>query len=465
MRFLSPAFLLTLALAVPGLPLAPPTGVGVSALPGLTALAWADDDDDDDDGGSSSSGRSGFSGGGERWRPFERQRQRSSQRAPAPRVQPPPAFAPEIVVRDLAPDDLVILLAEGFVLIQALALPGEIGTLTRLAPPQGTTLEAGRTRVRGLASGLDADFNHYYRAGQGAEAPRPARPLAAAQPAPTPCRHANCAAWDLVGWPAARADLPGCAVTLPVGVIDTGVNPDHDLLTGARLAVVRLADEGQPPSRAVHGTAVVSLLIGTGADRVSGLIPEAEVIAADIFSRAGTDERADVVALIRGLEEMAARGVRVVNLSLAGPPNAVLDLTLARLIGQTGMLIVAAVGNGGPQAEPAYPAAHPGVLAVTAVDGRMRIYGAAQRGAHVDLAAPGVNLLTATSVRGARAQTGTSFAVPFVTATAAVLMSRHPTWTAGDVLTWLRDNARDLGAEGPDEMFGRGLLSAAALCD
>ncbi|MEM6376176.1 MAG: S8 family serine peptidase, partial [Pseudomonadota bacterium] len=60
--------------------------------------------------------------------------------------------------------------------------------------------------------------------------------------------------------------------------------------------------------------------------------------------------------------------------------------------------------------------------------------------------------------------TGTSFAVPYVTATAAVLLSVDPTRTPQDVANWLAANARDLGAEGPDEIFGWGLLQAGGAC-
>jgi subtilisin family serine protease len=253
-------------------------------------------------------------------------------------------------------------------------------------------------------------------------------------------------------------------VTLPIGILDTGVNIDHEFLAGAQVDLVTLSDTTVDPSRAVHGTAVTSLLVAPPGGRVEGLIPEAKVIVADIFGRDGDDERADVVSLLRGLDLMAERGVRVLNLSLSGPPNTVLQEAIDRLARDHGMVIVAAVGNDGPSAEPAYPAAYDDVIAVTAIDRRGRVYDDAQRGNHVDVAAPGVDLLLATSVSGARPQTGTSFAVPFVTAAAAVILSQNPDLSPQMVADRVAALTQDFGAEGRDDIFGQGILQATELC-
>ena len=305
-----------------------------------------------------------------------------------------------------------------------------------------------------MASGADADFNHFYRSSQ-------AEPAAQA----TACTHANCAAWAAIGWPADRIGTQSCPLTTRIGLIDTGINPDHDILAGASVQLLPRA--GDPlPSGAVHGTAIASLLVGAPGSRVPGLLPGAELLAVDVFSRSAGDERADVAALVEGLDLLAAQEVRLFNLSLAGPPNSVLSRMLDRLTEPEGLdaVIVAAAGNAGPTAAPAWPAAHPQVIAVTATDPRGRVYPGAQRGDHLALAAPGVNLLAATSVRGARGKTGTSFAVPFVTAAAAVQMSRPAAQTGAQIRTSLAEAARDLGAAGRDPIFGHGLLSAAALC-
>lgn len=456
--------------------------------PGVTSSAWADeggddgggddggddgddrddrDDRDDDDGRSGSSGRSGSqnSPAGQVDR-FLRNIERSIFGRNAPPRAPAGSPAPR-QVEDLAPDEIVVfnlnlgdqtvLQAEGYSVLDTIALTTLTQEITRLQIPQGTALAAARDRVRALPSGQTADFNHFYRAEQETLTPEPV-----ALPA---CRHENCRAWDSINWPRASLALGSCAVTVPIGMIDTGINTGHEIISGADLEVLRLADQALEPSKAIHGTAVASVLIGNDQSRVPGLIREARVVAVDAFGRVGSDERADLVSVLRGFDLLAGRDVRVINLSIAGSDNLLLRDTVNTLVEERGITIVAAAGNGGPRADPVFPSGYGNVIAVTAVDTGGRIYRRAQRGAHLDMAAPGVNLLAATSVRGARLKTGTSFAVPYVTATAAVLLSIDPSKTPTDVATWLTANVRDLGQAGQDDIFGWGMLQAQDVCN
>jgi minor extracellular protease Epr len=204
-------------------------------------------------------------------------------------------------------------------------------------------------------------------------------------------------------------------------------------------------------------------LVGDPDSRSPGLLPDFEVIAVDAFHNTGGDERADVFTLTAGMDYLADQNVRVVNMSLAGPPNSVLEQATAALVAR-GVIVVAAVGNGGPNAEPAYPAAYPGVVGVTAVDSGGDVYRRAGQGEHVDLAAPGVEVWTAASIRGARPKTGTSFAAPFVTAAIASLLAAEPGLTADEVAARLTNSAIDLGDAGRDPVFGHGVVQAARTC-
>lgn len=381
-----------------------------------------DDDDDEDDDGA------------------------PARRRPAPqRAAPPPAArAPnEVIARGLSPADLGRLRDEGFRVLRASTL-SDGQPWHRLRKPARLGMEQARQRLRGAGSVQAADFNHYYRPGNAAA-----------------CSGRDCPARAMIDWPAGAA---GCGAPLRIGMVDTGLNRDHATLRGARLRVHRIgAGAGLAPSGAQHGTAVAALLVGGADSRAPGLVPQAELVAVDAFHRQNQDERADAFALVEALDYLAAEQVDIVNLSLAGPANAALAAQVLRMDRQ-GIVLVAAAGNGGPAARPAYPAGYGAVIAVTAVDRRAQVYRRASRGRHIDLAAPGVDVWSAASVSGARPLTGTSFAAPFVTAAAALLLQAEPGLSPAQVRNRLRRDARDLGPSGVDEIFGHGLVTPPQGC-
>lgn len=196
------------------------------------------------------------------------------------------------------------------------------------------------------------------------------------------------------------------------------------------------------PQASNHGSAVVSLLRQAGATDLS---------VADVY---GNDPAGgNALAIVRALGWFVSRNVQVVSISLVGPRNPVLARAIAAV--QTrGAVIVAAVGNDGPAAPPSFPASYPGVLAVTAVDGRDRALIEAGQALHLDYAAPGADMLAANAAGQWRAVRGTSFATPLVAARAArAIAERGAQWQAA-----LDGEARDLGRKGPDPVFGRGLI-------
>lgn len=360
------------------------------------------------------------------------------QRRPAPAAAPLPARAPnEILARGLDDVDLAELEGQGFRVLNSTTLSN--GTrITRLHKPTRLSMPEARRVVRTRASAQAADFNHYYRAEQGPGGN---------------CKGAECPARDMLNWPAAQT---GCGALPRIGMVDTGVNPDHAVFQGARIEVLGM-DDIQTPSEKIHGTAVAALLVGRGDSRSPGLVPDATLIAVDAFHKVGNDERTDAFALIEALDMLAQSDVSVINLSLAGPDNEPLKFQMQELERQ-GITVVAAAGNNGPRAKPAYPAGYDSVIAVTAVDRRGEIYRRAVRGPHIDIAAPGVDVWTAASISGARTKTGTSFAAPFVTAAVALMRQGNPAMGTHEVRETLRRSARDLGTQGHDEIFGAGLV-------
>lgn len=364
------------------------------------------------------------------------------RRAPARVAAPLPQRAPnEILVRGLSDGDLASLAEQGFSVLQRRDL-SDGQSLIRLQKPQSLGMAAARRVVRQLQSPQGADFNHYYRTEQ-AEA----------------CRGVDCLARDMIEWPVTA----GCGDLPLIGMVDTGLNAEHAALSHADIKLHRVETES-PVSDLLHGTAVAALLVGDSGSRSPGLIPQAELVAVDAFHKDRKDQRADAFALIEALDYLASQNVRVINLSLAGPPNRALQRQI-RALDQAGVVVVAAAGNNGPSAKPAYPAAYDQVIAVTAVDRRGQVYRRANRGEHIDIAAPGVDVWTAASISGARTKTGTSYAAPFVTAAVAMLLQRQPDLTPAQVRERLVADAQDLGDTGRDRVFGQGLLTPPQGCE
>ena len=303
--------------------------------------------------------------------------------------------------------------------------------VTRLATPPGISPGEAAALVRQTFPDTIADLSHLYRP--------------AAQP--TSVRYAQ----QLIGVDRAR-----CVVGTRIGLVDTGVG-EHEALRRARLtrrAFVDLRTGGNP----AHGTAVASLLVGD-LPGVEPLVPGSRIYSANVFAGVQGVLAGDVTAIIEALDWMAANRVQVVNLSLIGPPNELLEAA-ALGAAQKGMILVAAGGNDGPSAPPAYPAAYPTVIAVSAVDERGRPYSNNNRGRYVEIAAPGVDIWAASAEGGAAFWTGTSFAVPFVTAALAREAAAGTVSDINDARSYLRASARDLGARGRDPVYGYGLLQA-----
>nr|WP_286947942.1 S8 family serine peptidase [Pseudomonas sp. UBA6718] len=239
-----------------------------------------------------------------------------------------------------------------------------------------------------------------------------------------------------------------CGRGLQLAMLDGPVNT-----TLAEFAGADLHYQSLPPAQYAtrsaeaqrHGTAVAALLVGRG--QVAGLLPGARLQALGVFGEdreAGLHTRSDWVIL--ALERVAALQPppRAVNLSFGGSRSQLLEGLFERL-GER-LHFVAAAGNDG-HAGVRYPAAYPEVLAVGAVDARLRRLRQSNFGRHLALVAPGEDIWTLDGTGQGFFASGTSFAAPFVSAALALAASPEA----------LLAQARDLGVAGRDEQYGAGL--------
>jgi subtilisin family serine protease len=181
------------------------------------------------------------------------------------------------------------------------------------------------------------------------------------------------------------------------------------------------------------------------------------LIAVDVYCAEVTGGSTDRVVL--AFATLTRAGVAVINVSLVGPRNNALARVVSAVQAR-GVLVVAAVGNDGPAAPPLYPAALPGVIAVTGVDAHDRVLPEAGRGHHVVFAAPGADLRAADLQHGYVLVRGTSYAAPIVAGLLGGLLGPEP-GGGPRALQALQVTARDLGSRGRDEVYGYGLVGEA----
>jgi len=245
-----------------------------------------------------------------------------------------------------------------------------------------------------------------------------------------------------------------------VAVIDSGIDETHPDISSV---IVDSFDAVGTTSAAFdpHGTAIAGIISANGILR--GVAPDARLLNVRAFAPAGADglAAATTFTVLRGIEWALARRARVLNMSFAGPRDPLLERGITAASEQ-GAIIVAAAGNAGANAPPAYPAAYPPVIAVTATDFADRLYRLANQGRYISLAAPGVDIVAASADHAHQLLSGTSFAAAHVSGVIALMLERDPALTAVSVRRALMATADDLGPPGPDDQFGAGRANAFA---
>ncbi|HEY0218080.1 MAG TPA: S8 family serine peptidase [Cellulomonas sp.] len=262
-----------------------------------------------------------------------------------------------------------------------------------------------------------------------------------------------------------------------VAVVDSGVDAGNAHLTDAVVPGVDLvgqdADTTGRTDTAGHGTAVAGQIVARAVEGsgVIGLAPEATVLPVRVYYAEDDQARTagtapDAVRVAAGVDAAVAAGARVVNVSMSTPVDTPeLRDAVARATA-AGSLVVASAGNrttSSTEADgPRYPAAYDGVLAVTAVDVDDVPTDDAIHGAHVDVAAPGTNILTTFHAAGDCMLSGedasTSFATAYVSAAVALLAERYPEETPAQWAYRLEVTAARTQPDVRDDMVGWGTV-------
>jgi subtilisin family serine protease len=240
-----------------------------------------------------------------------------------------------------------------------------------------------------------------------------------------------------------------------VALLDTGIDPDHpDLQENYRGGYDFVNNDTQPWDDNGHGTEVAGIVAarenGFG---LVGVAPRAELFAVKVL---GSDARGAISDVVKGLEWAIQQGMQVVNMSLGTPEDSQALREAVSAAWEAGLVLVAAAGN--ESGSVLDPAAYQEVIAVSGTNKDDRLAWSSNFGPEIDLAAPGEEIPTTYPGDRYRLASGTSFAAPHVTGTAALLISSGIRDNRA-VRARLEETAEELGL--PRQEEGAGLVDAA----
>src|SRR5438034_6756044 len=191
--------------------------------------------------------------------------------------------------------------------------------------------------------------------------------------------------------------------------------------------------------------------------KLLGIAPGARLLAIRAFSSKAATAESTTFNILKGLDYAINNGVRIVNMSFAGPRDPTLERAF-KVAHDKGVVLIAAAGNAGPKSPPLFPGADPNVIAVTATDVDDKLFTGANRGKYISVAAPGVDILVPAAEGEYQITTGTSVAAAEVSGIVALLLERNPKLTPADIRRILTLSAKRLSPGDRDDNFGSGLI-------
>jgi subtilisin family serine protease len=255
--------------------------------------------------------------------------------------------------------------------------------------------------------------------------------------------------------PEAHKLADGANIT--IAVIDSGIDVKHPELANS------IADSfdalGSKEGPHVHGTGVAGAIAAHA--RLMGSAPAARILAIRAFGKASSGAESTSFVILKGMDYAAAHGAQIVNMSFAGPKDALIERGIAALAGK-GIVMVAAAGNAGAKSPPLYPAANANVIAISATDAQDKLFTASNRGGYIAVAAPGVDVFLPAPEEKYQITSGTSFSAAYVSGLAGLMLERNPALKPEELRAILMKTARDLGSPGRDDLFGAGEADAFA---
>nr|WP_314219170.1 S8 family serine peptidase [Streptomyces sp. DSM 40713] len=254
---------------------------------------------------------------------------------------------------------------------------------------------------------------------------------------------------------------------IKVAVIDSGVNAAIPSLKGQVLSgeVPSAVAYGATRDYTGHGTTMAELIAGTGTgDGLKGIAPGAKIVPFRIVADSLKDkaEITKTASSAQAIRAAADTDVKILSMSFGSPGEDPEEAAAIKYAHSKGKLMFASVGNDAESKNLiGYPAAYPYVIGVAASDKSGTVGKFSEYGNYVDLAAPGLDIPAwcDKTFRSYCDGVGTSMATAIASASAALIWSAHPNWTANQVLASLIDTAgRDWAKDDPSTYLGYGLI-------
>jgi thermitase len=267
------------------------------------------------------------------------------------------------------------------------------------------------------------------------------------------------------GWDAAGLGSFPASGGVKIGIVDTGIDQTHPELSGK---TVNCADsiggsvvEGACVDDSLHGTHVAGTIAAkaNNATGVAGVAFNSSlVICKALRGGAGVGLTSDVASCITWTH---SKGARVISMSLGGGQSTTLQIAVANAWengAATGSVLIAAAGNDG-NSTVSYPAGYAQVVSVAATDANDAKASFSNTNTDVEVAAPGVDVLSTIPGGQYIELSGTSMATPHASGVAGVLWQLFPTETAAGIRSRLTGAVDDLGPAGRDPSFGFGRVN------
>jgi subtilisin family serine protease len=251
---------------------------------------------------------------------------------------------------------------------------------------------------------------------------------------------------------------------IKVAVLDTGCQLDHPDLSGQIIDSADFTGDGVDDKNS-HGTHVSGIIAAReDGQGIVGVAPKCKLLIGKVLNNSGAGASTWIA---RGVRWAYQKGAHIISMSLGSSSYSREIHDAIKEAVANNVIVVAAAGNSGPGTIN-YPGAHPEVVCVGAVDAAGRIANFSSQNKEVDVAAPGVNILSTIPRNRWAKMSGTSMATPLVAGVAALVQSWRLEQNLGllkpaDFQDLLRKSSVDFGTIGKDPAFGWGLVDPALL--